>query len=97
MFVLAACCFICHGSNNLFLGLNFFKPVLFLVFFVFYLLSQFETKEDKDQAGLKKIKPSKKLNHNIYNGKATRINKTCSYDICTFCMSHAYHNIQCVH
>ncbi len=51
---------------NFLFGLKFFKPVWFLFSFVSDYDNEQETKENKNQTGLKKFKPNIKLNHKIY-------------------------------
>ena len=54
----------CCGSD--FLGLKFFKPVLFyFIFLSFVVIIIIWTKEIKNLTGLKNFLPRKNLNHNI--------------------------------
>ena len=48
-------------------GLKIFKPVWFLFSFVSDYGNEYYTKENKNQTGLKILKPKINLNHNIYN------------------------------
>ena len=47
-------------------GLKIFKPVWFLFSFVSDYGNEYYTKENKNQTGLKILKPKINLNHNIY-------------------------------
>lgn len=62
---------------KLFLGLKIFKPIQFYFAFVSDSLSYSETKENKNQTGLKIFKPKKNFNHNIDKCSTTYTLQKC--------------------
>ena len=68
----------------------FFKPVSFLFFFVSEYYSEYKIKENKNETGLKNVKPRKFMNHNTYISSNIIITITSAPDRYIFVSDNPY-------
>ena len=73
-----------------FLLFFFFKPVSFLFFFVSEYYNEYKTKENKNETGLKNVKPRKFMNHNTYISSNIIITITSAPDRYIFVSDNPY-------